>query len=268
MGTGTPRRHSAGAWKQPLLLKPCVLAALALDTCRGVQTADFGMGSLPSGSEAAAALSTNTAPLRPMQQVHRLQHHRRLQQSSASSANLFATLPPCRALQKHVGNLQPANNPLGPGTNFTSRPDLDAVARCPGYLFPETPVQMVLAIEQPAPAIKLIRLLQSRTGHYDYPSDAVRAARHSVTVIDCSGQWMNMLLLKSYPEVQATVMWFNCRLIFPDMATAIAQQSWSVNTSNHFPCNVCLYLCCCEFMMRCVQSIWQLSACRSIGPIA
>ena len=169
---------------------------------------------------------------------------RRLLQAPPATADRFANLPPCKALLSHLGKLQPNDNPLGPDTNFTSKPDFGQISRtCLGWFSPSSPEEAVLAIEQPQPAVKLMRLLplkpqQGRNQHFDFPSDRIRAAPNSVNVLWCDGQWLNMLLLRSYPPVQASMIFMDCRVLLPDIDRGVAKQTWYVDSGLHPPCDV------------------------------
>lgn len=61
----------------------------------------------------------------------------------------------------------------------------------------------------------------------------------SINVIDCQNQFLDLLTWPVDAAVEnATLVYFNCQVLFPDMDHTVTQLEWHVNTASVYPCEV------------------------------
>ena len=182
------RVHTSGSglW---LLAAP----ALAYSSC----------SAMPADTGTLAGLHSRQTNLIANSVLHASQHphtpqfsRRALLQGNSSAQDHSAALLACKPLQSHLDHLQPTDNALDPGTNFTTRPAFAKVLDCLGWYWAVSGKAAVPVIEQPQPSFKLIRLL-SADQYLEFPSDHVRAAPLSLTVVNCAGSCLAYCCFKA-----------------------------------------------------------------------
>ena len=157
---------------------------------------------------------------------------RQILQDAAAATDAFAWLPPCPALDAHLGPAVPSAR----SGNFTSHPDFSQIRNCTAVPVTDSDNLRAL-IQRPLPLLKRMRLT-SADGVFKYTAATLPWTNGSVNVIDCRGSWLDLTLLEEPALRPAIVVFLACKLLMPDVISPIASEQWLVGCSIHWPCNV------------------------------
>ena len=92
------------------------------------------------------------------------------------------------------------------------------------------------ALAAPKPPLRVVKLETSDpTVLPAEPPPTV--APGTVTVIDCQDSWLDLRAWPQGPPTHATIVTMRCRLLMGD-GNPLTWQTWTFNSSTHFPCNV------------------------------